>query len=894
MEKNQKILLTGVTGFVGKVVLEELLRRHQELGIEKVYVLIRKNRRGRDPEQRFLNEVSSSKCFSKLGPNWKSMVQVVGGDLTLPYLGLNEANRKHVSENVTQFINCAASIEFTLPVAEAALSNITTSLHALEFARSMINLKRMVQVSTAYVAPHLGDGLPKEEKLIELPRPAQDIYQDIVTGTVDEEELLTETGHPNTYTLTKCIAEHLLAMRKGDVPLVFLRPSIVSACWQYPFKGWIDSMAAFAGFVSLIGSGQLRVLVANKKNKLDVVPCDVVADKIIETAFFLPIRDLGHPDIRHAVAGNENNCQVEESINQIVNYFTNHPIYREPELLYIGNRNREFKLKEWYYQRRPLALTRFWLGLTGQLKKKKMVRRLAYQLKYLNSSFPYFTHNHFDFRSSIPMKALGFTPKSYTRSICAGVYKNLMKKNETEQAFAGRRYRPGTSDLQWALGQPKGNWAIRLTAYLARKAMRKAFDEVTFDRPSFKRAVEFADPKSLKIIIPTHRSYADFILCSYLFFNHPELKIAIPHIAAAEEFSKIPVLGWMFRKMNAFYIKRGVGKENEDLTRQVHDLVDRKQTLEFFIEGTRSRSRQLLYPRRGMLKCLQGTGQDCTIFPISITYDRIPEESAFIKELNGSGKPKMTLRSVLGWYLRLLRGKVKLGRIHMACGQPLPLTRETKVSELSLKINAELQKQLVVSTFHLDAFLKQHPEASFDRTWLENLIERRGGIVVNSRLKVDPDLHPVVEQTLRYEWRPFFYGDILAMFPENQALAKHVAKNSYLRVPKVQQVQDSTDPRFQELMTLLFKPICNDFVTVLEKLQGQDVMQPQELVKRVPRAHLPNLISAYEDLVAREVLRTDKEKGFVWADQSFDRDALMEAYRWKDKIRTLKAVSLSA
>ena len=35
------VLLTGATGFVGKVVLEELLRRRAELGVERVLALVR-------------------------------------------------------------------------------------------------------------------------------------------------------------------------------------------------------------------------------------------------------------------------------------------------------------------------------------------------------------------------------------------------------------------------------------------------------------------------------------------------------------------------------------------------------------------------------------------------------------------------------------------------------------------------------------------------------------------------------------------------------------------------------------------------------------------------------------------------------------------------------------
>ena len=62
--KGAHILLTGSTGFVGKVVLEELLRRREELGIEKIHLLIRPRGR-KSPEDRFTKS-THSRVFSLL------------------------------------------------------------------------------------------------------------------------------------------------------------------------------------------------------------------------------------------------------------------------------------------------------------------------------------------------------------------------------------------------------------------------------------------------------------------------------------------------------------------------------------------------------------------------------------------------------------------------------------------------------------------------------------------------------------------------------------------------------------------------------------------------------------------------------------------------------------
>ena len=111
--QGHQILLTGVTGFVGKVVLEELLRRQDELSVGTVYVLIRKNKAGDDAETRFEREVVGSPCFAQLPQGWQQRVRAVQGDLGESGCGIENETAQALAERLSHIINCAASVDFS-------------------------------------------------------------------------------------------------------------------------------------------------------------------------------------------------------------------------------------------------------------------------------------------------------------------------------------------------------------------------------------------------------------------------------------------------------------------------------------------------------------------------------------------------------------------------------------------------------------------------------------------------------------------------------------------------------------------------------------------------------------------------------------------------------------
>ncbi len=74
-----RVLLTGVTGFLGKVVLDELLRRRDQLGIEHIDVTVRAPDPG-SASSRFRREVAMSPALDAHPESWTKDVRIVCGD----------------------------------------------------------------------------------------------------------------------------------------------------------------------------------------------------------------------------------------------------------------------------------------------------------------------------------------------------------------------------------------------------------------------------------------------------------------------------------------------------------------------------------------------------------------------------------------------------------------------------------------------------------------------------------------------------------------------------------------------------------------------------------------------------------------------------------------------
>ena len=151
-----EILVTGATGFLGKVYASMLLRHHPD--IEKLHLLIRP-RTNKTPDERFDELLVRSPAFTPLqeiyGEGFEEFldekVDTVGGDITSENLGLEENAARDLSERLDVIINCAGLTNFN-PNLENALSiNTLSQRNFIEFIRLADEHAAYMHVSTCFV-----------------------------------------------------------------------------------------------------------------------------------------------------------------------------------------------------------------------------------------------------------------------------------------------------------------------------------------------------------------------------------------------------------------------------------------------------------------------------------------------------------------------------------------------------------------------------------------------------------------------------------------------------------------------------------------------------------------------------------------------------------------------
>jgi len=237
----------------------------------------------------------------------------------------------------------------------------------------------------------------------------------------------------------------------------------------------------------------------------------------------------------------------------------------------------------------------------------------------------------------------------------------------------------------------------------------KIFDGIHYDTEDFKMIRE-ASKKGPLIIMPSHKSHMDYLIISSIFYLN---KLIPPHIWSGTNLLFFP-MGKIFRRSGAFFVRRsfrGLNLYAVMLKQYIKSLIAEKYSIEFFIEGGRSRSGKLGFPQMGTLKYMvdavdEGYNDDLVFLPVAINYDRILEESSYHKELKGKQKEK---ESTSGFLQSRKLLKRKYGKVYLSFDKPVTLSElrkdvkenESVVSHVGNHIIRKISNIIMITPFSL-------------------------------------------------------------------------------------------------------------------------------------------------------------------------------------------------
>jgi len=176
------------------------------------------------------------------------------------------------------------------------------------------------------------------------------------------------------------------------------------------------------------------------------------------------------------------------------------------------------------------------------------------------------------------------------------------------------------------------------------------------------------------IYTPCHRSHIDYLLLSSMLFGEG---IMVPHIAAGINLN-LPIVGTILRRGGAFFMRRSF-KGNQlystVFSEYIHTIFKRGYSVEYFVEGGRSRTGRTLNPRAGMVAMtvssyLRDQQKPIAFVPVYFGYEKVLEGSSFQGELRGSKKQK---ESVFGLFKSLKNLRRSFGKVSVNFGNPIYL-----------------------------------------------------------------------------------------------------------------------------------------------------------------------------------------------------------------------------
>nr|WP_269472364.1 glycerol-3-phosphate 1-O-acyltransferase PlsB [Candidatus Erwinia haradaeae] len=352
--------------------------------------------------------------------------------------------------------------------------------------------------------------------------------------------------------------------------------------------------------------------------------------------------------------------------------------------------------------------------------------------------------------------------------------------------------------------------ALYFTSHIMKWAWKRLYEKINITGAD--RIRRLAKTGKELVYVPCHRSHIDYLLLSYVLYNQG---LVPPHIAAGINLNFWPV-GFLFRRLGAFFIRRSFkgNKLYSTVFREyLSDLFIRGASVEYFVEGGRSRTGYLLNPKTGILSItiqamLRDGHRPIVFIPIYIGYEHVLESQTYADELRGTSKKEEGILSIIRG-LCCLRN---LGQSYVNFGEPLLLTEylthqvpdwrksinslesqrpawlTSVVNEIAQKIMIRINNAVVVNTINLCATaLLASRTHSLSRQQLINQIDCYMNLLRNTSYSSELTLPTITSQQLldhalkmdKFNVFQDSIDDIIMLKPTQVVLATYYRNNIY-------------------------------------------------------------------------------------------------------------------
>jgi len=212
---------------------------------------------------------------------------------------------------------------------------------------------------------------------------------------------------------------------------------------------------------------------------------------------------------------------------------------------------------------------------------------------------------------------------------------------------------------------------IRILVRLLKWLWNRIYDGVELNHMD--RLHDVAKDKEV-IYVPCHRSHIDYLLLGYVTY---EAGLHLPHVAAGINLN-MPVVGGILRRGGAFFLRRSFKGNRLYATvfdAYINQVLVKGYSMEYFVEGGRSRTGRLLAPKGGMLvmtvnSFVKSPQRPIVFVPIYFGYEKLIEGDSFISELGGAEKKKESV----GGLIRSIKSlRDQFGKVYVNIAEPVEL-----------------------------------------------------------------------------------------------------------------------------------------------------------------------------------------------------------------------------